>query len=107
MAENLIFQSEKTLEEIGDKLPDSDKADVKIALEKLKESVKTDNSELIKADTDALEQAFYKLSEKLYQQSGAQGGAGAGQGFDPNAAGGNPGGDGNYYNADFEDKTGE
>ena len=102
-ADQLVFQSEKTLEEIGDKLPESDKADVKAAMEKLKETIKTDNTEAIKADTEALEQAFYKLSEKLYAQSGAQGG-------DPNM-GGNPGGgqqggDGNtYYNPDFEDKT--
>ncbi len=92
-AESLIFQSEKTLGEIGDKLPDSDKADVKAALEKLRETVKGNDTEAIKADTEALEKAFYALSEKLYKQSGAQG--------DPNAAGG----DGTYYNAEYEDKT--
>ena len=99
-ADSLIFQSEKTLNEVGDKLSDADKADVKLALEKLKETVKTDNIEAIKADTEALEQAFYKLSEKLYQQQGGQpGGAG-----DAGAQSG-PDGQG-YYNADYEDKTG-
>ena len=103
-AESLIFQSEKTLTDIGDKLPESDKSDVLSAIDKLKETVKTDNTDAIKADTEALEQAFYKLSEKLYQQ---QGGA---QGADGGAAGGFGGdssqqsGDG-YYNADYEDKT--
>ena len=98
-AESMIFQSEKTLGEIGDKLPDSDKEDVKAAIEKLKETVKTDNTEAIKADTEALEKAFYALSEKLYaQQGGAQGGPG--MGGDAGASG-----DGTYYNADFEDKT--
>ena len=60
----------------------------------------------IKTDTEALEKAFYALSEKLYKQSGAQGDAG---GFDPNAQPGgfrNAGnGDDTVYNADFEDKT--
>ncbi len=104
-ADSLIFQSEKTLNEIGDKLPDSDKTDVKLALEKLKETVKTDNTVAIKADTEALEQAFYKLSEKLYQQQGGQPG---GQGFDPNMGGQQSAGPDNqgYYDADFEDKTG-
>ncbi|MBE6622422.1 MAG: molecular chaperone DnaK [Ruminococcaceae bacterium] len=103
-AESLIFQSEKTLNDIGDKVPDSDKTDVKLALEKLKETVKTDHTDAIKADTEALEQAFYKLSEKLYQQQGGQPGA---EGFDPNAGQQNAGPDNQgYYDADFEDKTG-
>ncbi len=97
-ADTLIFQSEKTLNEIGDKLPESDKADVNSALAKLKETVKGGSTEEIKADTEALEKAFYALSEKLYKQQGAQ--------ADPNM-GGDAGaqGDGTYYNADYEDKT--
>ncbi len=100
-ADSLVYQSEKTLEEIGDKVSDADKEPVKAAIEKLKATMATDNTEAIKADTEALEQAFYKLSEKLY---GGQGGA---QGFDPNNMGGDAGqsGDGTYYNADYEDKT--
>ncbi len=103
-ADSIVFQSEKTLDEIGDKLPDSDKADVKAAVEKLKTTMNSGNTEEIKADTEALEKAFYALSEKLYSQQGG------GAGFDPNAqAGGNDGGnagtDGTYYNADYEDKT--
>jgi len=101
-ADTLIFQSEKTLTEIGDKLPESDLADVKAGIEKLKETVKTNDTEAIKRDTEALQQAFYAVSEKLYKQSGAQQG-------DPNAdfgANGNGGADnGTYYDAGFEDKT--
>ncbi len=100
-AESLIFQSEKTLGEIGDKVSDADKEPVKVALEKLKETVKTDNTEAIKADTEALEKAFYAISEKLYAQANA---AGANPGADPNM-GGQGGNDGTYYNADYEDKT--
>jgi len=95
-AESIVFQSEKTLGEIGDKLPESDKADVKAALEKLKETVKGNDTEAIKADTEALEKAFYALSEKLYQQQAPAG--------DPGAASGDGDG-GTYYNADFEDKS--
>ena len=98
-ADSLIFQSEKTLTEIGDKLPDSDKSDVQAAIEKLKETVKGGNTEAIKADCEALEKAFYALSEKLYKQQGGQ--AGPDMGGDAGAQGG----DGTYYNADYEDKT--
>ncbi|MBE6546763.1 MAG: molecular chaperone DnaK [Ruminococcaceae bacterium] len=104
-ADSLVFQSEKTMEEVGDKLPESDKEEVKAAIEKLKATMAGNDTEAIKADTEALEKAFYALSEKLYAQ---QGGA---QGFDPNAGAGgdagNAGGDGTYYNADYEDKTNE
>ena len=99
-AESLIFQSEKTLTEIGDKLPESDKADVQAAVEKLKETVKGDNTESIKADTEALQQAFYKLSEKLYAQQAPQGDAGAQNG---GAQGGAQNGD--FYDGEYEDKT--
>ncbi len=101
-ADSLIFQSEKTLGEIGDKLPDSDKEEVKAAVEKLKETVKGGDTAAIKADTEALEKAFYTLSEKLYKQTGAQG-AGPDMGNMGGDAGN--GGDGTYYNADYEDKT--
>ena len=97
-AESLIFQSEKTLGEIGDKVAESDLGDVKAAIEKLKETVKTDNTEAIKADTEALEKAFYAVSEKLYAAQGAQGtpGQDAGQGA---------GADGTYYDTNFEDHS--
>ena len=95
-AEHMIFQSEKTLNDLGDKVTEGEKAEVNAAIEKLKETVKGNNTEAIKADTEALEKSFYAISEKLYKQAQeAQGGAGA-QGADA---------DGNFYGADFEDKT--
>ena len=97
-AETLIFQSEKTLTEIGDKISDAEKADVQAAIEKLRTTVGGGDTAAIKADTEALEKAFYALSEKLYKaQGGAQAGAEAG------AENGNADG---FYNADFEDKSG-
>ncbi len=99
-AESLIFQAEKTLGEVGDKVSDADKQPVKDGIEKLRNTVNGGDTEAIKADMQALEQAFYKLSEKLYAQNGGQQ---QGAGFDPNADQG--GNDGTYYNADFEDKN--
>ena len=97
-AETLIFQSEKALTEMGDKVSDADKASVQSAIDKLKETVKGNDTEAIKADTEALEKAFYALSEQLYKASGAAQG-------DPNAQGAGNSDDGTYYNADYEDKT--
>ena len=105
-AESTIYQSEKSLSEIGDKASDADKDAVRAAIDKLKETVKGTDTEAIKADTEALEKAFYPIAEKMYAQQnpGAEGGAGfdpnAGAGFDPNAGAG-----GTYYSADFEDKS--
>ena len=103
-AESLIFQSEKTLGEIGDKVSDADKAPVKDAIEKLKATVAGGDTEAIKADTEALEKAFYAVSEKLYNQAGGAQGA---QDFDANAGAGTDGqsSDGTFYNADYEDKS--
>ena len=96
-AEHLIFQSEKSLGELGDKVTEEEKSTVQSAIDKLKETVKTDNTEAIKADTEALEKSFYAISEKLYKAAQeAQGAQGAGP---------EQGADGTYYNTDFEDKT--
>ena len=94
-AETMIFQIEKSISEAGDKFSDDDKAPVNSAIEKLKETVKNGSSDDIKADTEALEKAFYPLAEKLYAQANPQGAAG--QPTDD--------GQGNVYGADFEDKT--
>ncbi len=99
-AETMIFQAEKTLADLGDKVSDADKAPVTAAIEKLKETVKGNDTEAIKADTEALEKSFYAISEQLYKQQGAQGGPDMG-----NAGAGDTGADGTYYNADYEDKS--
>ncbi|MBR6559440.1 MAG: molecular chaperone DnaK [Clostridia bacterium] len=101
-ADTLIFQSEKALSELGDKVTDADKAPINAAIEKLRETIKGGDTEAIKADTEALEKAFYAISEKLYQQAGPQGADGT-----ANPGAGAQGGDGTFYNAEYEDKTGE
>ena len=96
-AESVIFQSEKTLTELGDKADPADAQEVRNAIEKLRETLKGNDTEAIKADTEAVEKSFYKISEKLYaQQQGQPNG-------DPNAGAG--GQDGTYYNANYEDHS--
>ena len=96
-ADQLVYQAEKTLGEVGDKIPESEKAPVQAGLDKLKETLKGEDTDAIKAATEELTQLFYKMSEKLYQQQAPQG--------NPNM-GGQPGGDPNggqqYYDADYK-----
>lgn len=100
-ADSAIFQAEKTLTELGDKVSESEKSEVRAAIDKLKETMKGNDVAAIKADTEALQKAFFKISEKIYRSTGAQGDAQTSEG----STSGEGGED--YYNADFEDKTGE
>ena len=76
-AESLVYQTEKSLGELGDKISADEKAKVESACSKLKETLKGSDVEAIKADTEAVKQAFYAVAEKMYSQSGAQGAPGA------------------------------
>ncbi len=83
-ADQVIYQSEKTLEELGDKVSESEKAPVKEAIEKLREELKGTDVEAIKSATEAVQKAFYSISEKLYQQQAQEGAAGAAGESKPN-----------------------
>ncbi len=75
-ADQMVYQTEKTLNELGDKIDASEKASIENALNDLKEKNKGNDVAAIKAATEAVQQAFYAVSEKLYQQNNAaQGGA--------------------------------
>ena len=96
-ADQMVYQSEKTLSEMGDKIPADEKAPIQAGIEKLKETLKGEDTDAIKAATEELTQAFYKMSEKLYQQQAPQGDAAAQQpGGDTGAQGGQ------YYDADYK-----
>ena len=100
--DQMVYQTEKTLNEMGDKLDAADKSEVEAKLSALKQALTGTDTAAIKAATEELTQVFYKVSEKLYQ---AAGGA-QGVGFDPSQAGGaNPGagaqGGQDYYDADY------
>ena len=96
-AEQLVYQTEKAVEELGDKLSADEKSGIEEAVATLKKSLEAGDTEKIKQDTEALTQKFYSISEKLYQQ--AQNDAQAqGGGTDNNA-----GFDGDVVDADYED----
>ena len=96
-ADQMVYQAEKTLSEVGDKVPESEKAPIQAGIDKLKETLKGEDTDAIKAATEELTQAFYKMSEKLYQQQAPQGDAAAQQpGGDTGAQGGQ------YYDADYK-----
>jgi molecular chaperone DnaK len=76
-ADQVIYQTEKTLGEVGDKISESDKAAIASALNNLKEKAKTDDTEGIKSAIDALMKASHIMAEALYKGSGGPGAAGA------------------------------
>ena len=110
-AESLCFQCENALKEFGDKVPADEKSAIESKIADLRSAVGSNDAAAIKAKTDDLQQAFYALSSKIYQQNGGQpgadpnmGGAGFG-GADPNM-GGNPNGGANddgVVDADFKE----
>ena len=109
-AEQLVFQCENTLSELGDKIDAADKSAIEAEIAKVNEALKGTDTDMIKAASDSLMNKFQEVSAKIYQQANPQGGA---QGFDPNNfAGGAQGAQGGsqtgangeqYYDADFKD----
>ena len=93
--DQLIFQSEKTLEEVGDKLPDTDKKPVEDAVAELKAAKEADNLDDMKTKKEALEKVAQELAVKLYQQAAPEQGAQAADGAASN--------DDNTVDGDFED----
>ena len=85
-ADQMVYQSEKTIKDLGDKLGADDKSGLEAKINDLKEALKGENIEDIKAKQKALEEKFYEVSAKVYQQANPNG--------DPNM-GGQPGCDGN------------
>ena len=107
-ADQMVFQTEKTLNEIGDKASAAEKSEVEGKLNDLKEALKGNDIELIKAKQEELQKAFYSLSEKLYQAQAAQQGGAQGAGPDMSGIGGNMGGnsqnsDPNVVDADYRE----
>jgi len=95
-ADQLVYQTEKTINEVGDKLTADDKAAINAEIEKTKEALKGTDTDAIKAAADALQAKLYELSSKIYSQANPQGAPGA----DAGAQGAT---DGNVYDADFTD----
>ena len=85
-ADSLVYQTEKSLKELGDKINGAEKQKVEDAVADLKKAIEGGNTDDIKAKTEALKQASYKIAEEVYKQQGAAGAAGAnaGAGAQPN-----------------------
>ena len=97
-AEQLVFQSEKALTDLGDKLSADEKSGVQAEIEKVKEALKGTDTDMIKAATEGLSKKFSDLAGKIYQQQAPQG--------DPNmggqpGAGAQSGPQGDFVDADF------
>ena len=104
-AESLIYNSEKTLKDLGDKISGEEKAKVETEIDNTKKALETSDTAKIKEATEKLTKVFYDMSEQLYKNANPNAGA---QGVDPNAtaqAGANDnttGNDGNVYDADYK-----
>ena len=72
-ADSMVYATEKSLKELGDKVNGADKQKIEDAVAALKQALSTDNVEDIKAKTEALKQASYKIAEEVYKQQAAQG----------------------------------
>ena len=102
-AESLVYNSEKTLGELGDKISGEEKAKVETEIENTKKALETHDTEKIKEATEKLTKVFYEMSEQLYKNANPN------AGVDPNATAGaeggtdaNANGDGNVYDADYK-----
>ena len=102
-AESLIYNSEKTLGELGDKISGEEKAKVEAEIENTRKALDSNNTENIKEATEKLTKVFYEMSEQLYKNANPN------AGVDPNAAAGagstdanNGGNDGTVYDADYK-----
>jgi len=93
-ADSLIYATEKSVKDLGDKIDGAEKQKVEDAIAALKQAMQGDNVEEIKSKTEALKQASYKIAEELYKQQGAAGaqpGAESAAGADAGAAGADAG----------------
>ena len=101
-AESLIYSSQKTLDDLGDKISGEEKAKVETEIDNVKKALETNNVDTIKEATEKLTTVFYQISEQLYKQNAANanatGGAGTAEGQNTDAGANN----GNVYDADYK-----
>ncbi len=102
-ADSMVYQTEKTLGELGDKISESEKSAIQAEVDKLKEMLKASPIDVagVKAQTEAVSQKFYAASEQLYKEAAAQAQAQQAAQGDAGSAGTQGGGDDNVVDADF------
>ena len=98
MADSAVYQGEKLVKDMGDKLDATDKSSIEAAIQKVKDAISSNNVDDMKSSTEELQQVFNNVAQKIYQQN-----PGAAQGFDPSQAAGGAaqGGDDNVVDADY------
>ncbi len=94
-ADQMIYQTEKTISELGDKVTEEEKSKIEVAKETLKEALKGEDTDAIKAKMEDLQKEIFAISEKIYKAANPQG--------DPNAQGEQSQADPNVYEADYTD----
>ena len=104
-ADQMVYQCEKILKDNGDKIAEADKTEIQSKIDALKEALKGDNMDDIKAKKDALTEKFNKVAEEMYKAAAAQAGAqqGGAQADPQGGAQGGTKGDDGYYEADYTD----
>ena len=104
-AETLIYSTEKSISDLGDKLPEEDKTKIEACNEQLKKSMETDDMDAIKSDLEALTQASHKMAELLYSQQAEQQGDGSEEGSEDASENDEKSGkdDDDIVDADFEE----
>ena len=104
-AETLVYSTEKSVDELGEKLPEEDKTKIEACCEQLKKSIETDDVDAIKSDIEALTQASHKMAEILYSQQAEQQGGEAEDGSGDTPASEEKSGkeDDDIVDADFEE----
>ena len=104
-ADSLVYQTEKTVKDMGDKISETDKAKINAEVENLKSALNGTDTAAIKAATEKLTEVSYDVFGRVYQQEAAQNGGNPGGGFNPGDMGGNAGAkkdDDGVVDADYE-----
>ncbi len=99
-AESLVYNSQKTIEQLGDKISGEEKAKVETEIDNVKKTLEGTDVDAIKQATEKLTTVFYEISEKLYSQANPNGAAGANPAGE--AQGPKTDADGNVYDADYK-----
>ena len=99
-AESLVYSSQKTLDELGDKISGEEKAKVETEIDNVKKALETNNTETIKEATEKLTQVFYQISEQLYKANAQNGATAGAESTEANAE--NGGNNGTVYDADYK-----
>ena len=100
-ADTLVYETEKTMKELGDKIAEGDKSRINAEVENVKSALNGSDSEAIKAATEKLTEVSYEVFGKIYQQQAQQNGGAAG--FDPNAGAAGSGNNGGSNSSNGSD----